>query len=443
MQNTDGKHWQQGIRTRAGAIALAGYAVLAVFFGGFAAWGMTAPLAGSIVAPGIIAAAGENVMIQHLEGGIVQTVIAREGDHVRNGDPLLVLDSTAARAQLNRLLQQQIAKSAESARLEAVRDDADTVKFPASLQAFPAELGAEAIFAEQKKEFEATTARFDSERRILDQQVAALQESLKGLKAQKQAGQEQLAIVQEEAERKKKLLDQGLTRRDEYTVLLRTAAQLVGQNGSLEAQIAGTISQLEQARTQIERLKTKRVEDAITKLNADREALVDLEQQVLAARAVLDRTVVRAPKDGIIVRSVYKSPGTVIRPGEVVMEILPTLSELIVEAHVRPQDIDSVRNGQDVEMLFSALNGRTTPRVKGKVFYVSADHLVANATGNTQQPYYVARLKIDRNLPPEVDPSRIYPGMPVDTFILTGERTFASYLVRPVLDSMGRAFREK
>lgn len=441
MQETSRKPWQQGVRIGTGAIAAAGYAVLALFFGGFAAWSMTAPLAGAVMAPGTVAAAGENVMIQHLEGGIVQTVMSREGDRVGKGDALLVLDSTAAKAQLNRLLQQQIAKTAETAKLEAERDGAAVLEFPASLQAFPAELGAEALFAERKKEFEATMARYDSERHILDQQVAALQESLTGLKAQKEAGQEQLAIVQGEAERKKGLLDQGLTSRDEYTVLLRTAAQLVGQNGSLEAQIAGTISQLEQARAQIERLKTSRVEDAITKLNADREALVDLEQQILAARAVLHRSVVRAPEDGIIVRSVYNSPGSVVRPGEVVMEILPTVSELIVEAHVRPQDIDSVRPGQDVEMMFSAFNGRTTPRIMGNIFYVSADHLVAS--NGTQQPFYVARLKIDRNLPPEVDPSRIYPGMPVDTFILTGERTFASYLVRPLLDSMGRAFREK
>ena len=323
MQTTDEKRWQQGVRTRSGVIAVAGYAVLAVFFGGFATWSMTAPLAGSIMAPGTVAAAGENVMIQHLEGGIVQTVIAREGDHVRKGDPLLVLDSTATRAQLNRLLQQQIAKNAEVAKLEAERDGATVLTFPATLRGFPAELGADILFAEQKKEFEATMARFDSERRILDQQVAALQESLKGLTAQKQAGEKQLEIVQDETERKKTLLDQGLTRRDEYIVLLRTAAQLVGQNGSLEAQIAGMISQLEQARIQVERLKTRRVEDAVTKLNTDRETLVDLEQQVMAARAVLDRSVVRAPQDGIIVRSVYKSPGTVVRPGEVVMEILP------------------------------------------------------------------------------------------------------------------------
>ena len=441
MQEASAKRWQQGVRTGTGAIAIAGYVVLALFFGGVAIWSLTAPISGAVMAPGKVTVAGENVMIQHLEGGIVREVLVHEGDRVEKDEPLLTLDSTAVRAQLTRLVQQLIAKTVEMAKLEAVRDGASALEFPASLREFSDELDVDTFFAQQKKEFEATNARYDSEQRILAQQVAVLQESLVGLNAQKQAGQEQLAIVQEEAERKRKLLDQGLTNRDAYTVLLRTAAQLVGQNGSLEAQIAGMLSQLEQAYAQIERSKTGRVEEAITKLSANREALVDLEQQVVATRAVLDRTTVLAPTDGVIVRSVYNSPGSVVRPGEVVMEVLPTVNELIVEANIRLQDIDSIRPGQDVEMMFTAFNGRTTPRLKGKVFYVSADNLVTN--NSMEQAYYIARLKIDQSLPPEVDPSRIYPGMPVETFILTGDRSFASYLVRPVLDSMSRAFRER
>jgi HlyD family secretion protein len=126
------------------------------------------------------------------------------------------------------------------------------------------------------------------------------------------------------------------------------------------------------------------------------------------------------------------------------MELLPTTKELIIEAHVRPQDIDSIKLGQEAEMRFTALDVRRTPRVMGKVFYISADHLVANSkTGPAAQPYYVVRLKIDQDLPPEITPSQIYPGMPAETYIATGERTFADYLIRPLLDSMGRAFRER
>lgn len=435
------KSWQDGIRTCTTPIALVGYVAVALFVGGFGGWAMMAPLASSTVAPGIVAAAGQNVLIQHLEGGIIHEVVHHEGDRVKKGDALLVLDSTLAKAQLDRLLQQQIAKLVEISRLKAERDGAKNFDMPEGLGAFPREFDAVKVYEEEEKEFAARMARFDSESHILDQRVAALNESLMGLRAQKQASDDQIRIVQEETERKKTLLDKGLTSRDEYTTLLRASAELIGQAGSLEAQIASTISQLGEAREQIERLRTSRVEDALTSLNKDRTEEADLDQQVRASRSVLDRTTVRAPTDAIVVRSVYNSPGSVVRAGEVVMELLPTISELIVEAHVRPQDIDSVRLHQNAEMMFTAFNTRTTPRVNGKVFYISADHLVSN--GETGQPYYAVRLKIDDQLPEGITLDKIYPGMPVETFISTGSRTFAQYIVKPLTDSMSRAFREK
>jgi HlyD family secretion protein len=432
--------WQKKIKTRTRPIAIVGYAALVLFVGGFGTWAVTAPLASATVAPGIVAAAGQNIQIQHLEGGIIKTVVRHEGDHVRAGEPLLILKSTVPRAQLNRLLQQLISKRSEIARLQAERDGASALTMPPELKAFPEELGAAKVFDEEKKEFKARRTRFNSELLILKQRVDALKASLVGLKAQKKASDDQLAIVQEEVKRKKGLLDKGLTSRDEYTGLLRSTADLVGQVGSLEAQLAATESQAGEALDQIEKLKSSRVEDAVTQLNKAREEVSDLKQQVRATRSVLNRTTIRAPADGIIVRSVYNSSGSVIRPGEVVMELLPTTSDLIVEAHVRPQDIDSIKLGQKAEMAFSAFNARTTPRVKGKVFYISADHLVAK--DKAEQAYYVVRLQIDQDLPDQISADQIYPGMPVETFVATGERTFASYLVRPLLDSMGRAFRE-
>jgi HlyD family secretion protein len=179
----------------------------------------------------------------------------------------------------------------------------------------------------------------------------------------------------------------------------------------------------------------------VTELNKVRTDISDLEQQVVAARAVLDRTTIRAPVDGIVIRSAHNSTGSVIRAGEVVMKLLPTTNNLIVEAHVSPQDIDSVRSSQKAEMMFTAFNTRTTPRIKGEVAYVSADHLIA--PDNSGQAFYVVRLKIDKDLPAGVMRDRIYPGMPVEVFITTGRRTLADYLIRPLLDSMHKAFRER
>ena len=139
-------------------------------------------------------------------------------------------------------------------------------------------------------------------------------------------------------------------------------------------------------------------------------------------------------------RSLYNSVGSVIRPGEQVLELLPTSQHLIIEAHVSPRDIDSVKIGQQARLRFAALNTRTTPEVPGTVSYLSADRQVDQKTG---QAYYVARLRIADNLPPQIRPEQIYPGMPVETYVGTGDRTFFEYLARPILDSFSRAFREE
>ncbi|RRH90052.1 HlyD family type I secretion periplasmic adaptor subunit [Mesorhizobium tamadayense] len=431
--------WQRNVDTRTDRITLAGYASVSVFLLGFGFWGAMAPIAGATIAPGVVAAAGQNVMIQHLEGGVVSSIKAREGDRVIRGQALIVLDPTVAQSQLNRVLKQWVAQKAEIARLEAERDGLEKIVLPRDLGAHSGASEFTDVFAEQTKEFQARLARYAADQEILRERVAALQEAVSGLKAQKDAAENQLAIVNAETERKKHLLEKGLTNRSEYTDLLRSTAELVGQAGSLEAQIASSAIQIVEARQQIERLTTSRVEDAVTELNKARVEVADLEEQINAARSVLVRTTIRAPVDGIIVRSLYNSEGSVIRAGEVAMEILPT-NEFIIEAKIKPEDIDSIRVGQGANMMFTALNARTTPKVPGKVFYISADRLITPSTG---QPYYTVRLNMADKLPPQVKPEQIYPGMPVETFISTGERTFLSYLTKPLVDSFQRAFRER
>ncbi|KUM25933.1 hemolysin D [Mesorhizobium loti] len=431
--------WQRNVDTRTDRITLAGYASVSVFLLGFGFWGAMAPIAGATIAPGVVAAAGQNVMIQHLEGGVVSSIKVREGDRVLRGQALIVLDPTVAQSQLNRVLKQWVAQKAEIARLEAERDGLEKIVLPRDLGAYSDASEFSDVFAEQTKEFQARLARYAAEQGILRQRVAALQEAIAGLRAQKDAAENQLAIVNAEAERKKQLLEKGLTNRSEYTDLLRSTAELVGQAGSLEAQIASSATQTVEARQQIERLTTSRVEDAVTELNKAQAQVADLEEQINAARSVLARTTIRAPVDGIIVRSLYNSEGSVIRAGEIAMELLPT-NELIIEAKIKPEDIDSIRVGQGANMMLTALNVRTTPKVSGKVFYISADRLITPSTG---QPYYTVRLKMTDKLPPEVRPEQIYPGMPVETFISTGERTFLTYLTKPLVDSFQRAFRER
>lgn len=270
--------------------------------------------------------------------------------------------------------------------------------------------------------------------------VSTLEESQIGLRAQSDAIARQLTIVSEELSRKKTLVDQGLTNRFEYTQIQRNQADLTGQEGAIAAQLASTGSQIAEAREQIERSKTQRVEQAVSQLAETRVSLADIEEQLIAAKAVLRRTSVVSPVDGIVVSTVYNAPGSVISPGEKVIEILPTSSRLLVEARLNPRDIDAVRPGQVARLRFSALNARLTPEVAATVVEVSADRLLDQKTG---EPYYRAKLHITEALPNEVAADQIYPGMPVEAFITTGERTFFEYLARPVVDSFSRAFVEE
>ncbi|MCI5077134.1 HlyD family type I secretion periplasmic adaptor subunit [Oricola sp.] len=432
--------WAGAVRTGTAGVALLGYASIALFVGVFGVWAATAPLGGAAIVSGVIAAAGQNQVVQHLEGGIIQSIHVHEGDRVSAGDPLFTMDDTRARATLNTRTKQWINLSARKARLQAQRDDAADVTFAPDLQALAEENGLGHVLEEQRAEFLARLARFKSEVVILNQRVAAGQDAIAGFESQKRALEEQLAVVSEETERKEKLLDQGLTNRSEYTALLRSQADLIGQIGAIAAQLEQTRTQIAEAKEQLVRQDTQRVEQSLTELNDVTAQIGETEELLSAARDVLTRIVIRAPSDGLIVRINQNTPGSVVGPGEAMAQLLPTSSELIVEAQLSPGDVDIVRPGQDADLRFVALNMRTTPQVPGSVTYVSPDRLIDPKSG---QPFFIARLRITDELPPDVDRDQIYPGMPVEALISTGERTFFEYLAKPLTDSFNRAFREQ
>ncbi|MER8442647.1 HlyD family type I secretion periplasmic adaptor subunit [Mesorhizobium sp. M1066] len=427
-------------RTDIRRVAFAGYAAIAILVGCFGYWAVSAPLSGAVITQGTISATGGNILIQHPEGGIIQELLVHEGDRVQQAQELILLDRTAAQAELNRLTRQSIALKASASRLEAERDGLDRLAPITEAAPAPFQHNFEVLVQEQRKEFNARLARFRSEQSILRQQVAMHRQSVVGLQAQKQAIQQQAEVVKKELGIKTNLLDKGLTNRTEYSQLLRSEADLVGQAGAMEANLASANTQIVEAQEQIERLTTQRVEEALTKLDEVRSSLADIDEQMRASEAVLRRTTIKAPAGGIVVSSTYNSKGSVIAPGEKIMEILPTASGLIVDARLPPKDIDQVRVGQPAKLRLSALNMRLTPEISAMVTQVSADRLIDQAT---HEPYFRAKLKIAADLPPGVKAEQLYPGMPVEAFIGTGERTFFEYLVRPMRDSFARAFTER
>ncbi|MEI9418518.1 HlyD family type I secretion periplasmic adaptor subunit [Mesorhizobium sp. Cs1321R2N1] len=432
--------WDSQPRTDIRRVALTGYAAIALLAGGFGYWAVSAPLSGAVITQGTISATGGNIQIQHREGGIVQALLVHEGDRVQLAQDLIVLDPTAAQAELNRLTRQSIALRASAARLEAERDGLDRLAPITEAAPAPFQPDFEMLIREQQKEFDARLARFRSEKSILAQRVAMHRQSVAGLQAQKQAVQQQAEVVKKELGIKTGLLDRGLTNRTEYSQLLRSEADLVGQAGALEANLATANTQIVEGQEQTERLTTQRVEEALTKLDDVRSNLADVDEQIRAAEAVLRRTTIKAPAAGIVVSSTYNSKGSVIAPGEKIMEILPTASGLVVDAKLRPKDIDQVRVGQPAKLRLSALNSRLTPEVSATVTQISADRLIDQTT---REPYFRAKLTIAADLPPGVRRDQLYPGTPVEAFISTGDRTFFAYLARPMFDSFARAFAEQ
>jgi len=432
-------NWAGKVRTSVLKPVIFGLIVLAVFIGGFGVWAARAPLSGAAIAPGFVAASGQNLKIQHFEGGIIKEILVREGDRVTKDQPLLTLDPTTPQSLVNRLDNEMIAMQARIQRLQAERDDTD-LDFGSELREKVSSAGLETDLDEQMREFEKRRERYETDASILDQQIAALEEQIIGLEVQIESANDQITTLDDEIAVKGRLLKRKLTNRSEYLRLKRNRSEMEGRLGGYRSSIGEAKSSIVGAKQRKSRLQAERAETAVTSLNEVRRRMADMIEQRNSAMDVLKRIVIRAPSDGVIVDIAKNTPGSVVRQGEDLFVLLPTGGELIVEARLSPQDVDVVSVGQSATLRFSALNLRRTPEVPGKVTYVSADRLT---DPNTNEPYYTARLEIAQQLPEGMSAAQIFPGMPVETYINTGDRTFFEYLGKPLTDSFSRAFREE
>ena len=425
--------------TRLSAIRLTGYAVLLGFVVGFGIWASTAPIAGAVIVEGTVTASNRNHLVQLPRDGIIDRVLVTEGDRVERGDVLFKMDDRLQTAQLRRLQRQDLGLRAQIARLDAERLALENVDFSDTMKAEAARLGAQDLLDQQLAEFEARRQREQSEEFILAKRTETQRQSIIGFERQMQALDEQIAIISEEAQRKQQLLGQGLTNRSEYTELLRANAGLVGQRGAIASQIESTRTDLLRSEEELVRLRSLAIETAaatINQLNLRRE---DLIEQISVAQGDIERTTVRSGTDGVVIQMAVMTPGAVVSAGDTLATVLPTQDDLIIDGRMALQDIDLVSPGQDAKLRFTALNQRVTPEVPGRVIFISPDAIADNNTGTT---YYAVRLR-PTELPPEINPGDIYPGMPVSSLIATPDRTFFEYLLKPFVDSFRLAFREE
>jgi len=432
--------WHAIVPTSYSRVVLLGLATVGSFVAFFGIWSATAPISGAVVASGVVQASGQNKVIDHLEGGIVASIPVKEGQAVGAGEILLVIDTTRTAADRNRLNVALIAATAQLGRAAAERDGAEALKFPAALIAAASVSGVKDDLEEQQKEFSNRLQRHRAEMAAIGERVGAAKEEITGLQIQKTSEEQKLLVLREELADKAELLAKGLTSRSEVNALRRAEADSLGTSGSIVASIGERKSTIAELQQQEASLEAKRREAASAEVNELTAKVGDLKEQLRSQEDVLSRAVIRAPDAGVIVKLPKNTVGSVLRPGEIVAELLPTGNELLVEARIATRDIDLVKVGQEASLRLVALNARTTPEVGGEVVYVSADRLLDAVTNES---YYTARLKLSETLPEGVSRKQIQPGMPVDAFIKTDERTFLEYLVRPIQDSFAKAFREE
>lgn len=418
-----------------------GGSLIVLTFGGFGAWGALAPLAAAVISPGTFVATGENKVIQHLEGGIIDTLSVRDGETVVANQTLMTLDDTAALTNMQQLMQREMRLRAILQRLsDQVADKKLMTEIPVAAYGEGATAMQEILIG-QKAHFLAWREKLDNDLTLLTRNVEALTHRQNGEQGQITSMQAQRELLTAELETKTQLLDKGLITRSEVRQLQRAVADADGDIARLMAEVQEIDTQIARYTGEMIQVRDANRQAALSEIQNVQIELDTVREQIRQARSVLTRTTIRSPVSGVVVRTYYHTTGGVVESGKPIMEILPSGVPLIIETHIPRQKIDEVKQGVKVAVRLSALNQRTTPVLEGTLDYVSADSIVDSSTQGAQE-VYVARVSISPEQLSAVPNFAPTPGMPVEVMIQTAQRTFFEYLTKPIVDSMSRAFRE-
>jgi HlyD family secretion protein len=410
---------------------------LAVGLGG---WAATAEIAGALIAQGSLVVDSNVKKVQHPSGGVVGEVRAHDGDHVKAGDILVRLDETVTRANLAIITKGLTELYARKARLGAERDGADSVPVPKQLADKTGDPDVEEALASERKLFELRRKARLGQKGQLQQRIKQLEEQIGGLTAQQAAKAKELDIIAQELQGVRDLWAKNLIQINRLTSLEREEARLQGEHGQLIATAAEAKGKIVETELQILQVDQEATSDVAKELRDTDSKIGEYVERKVTAEDQLKRTELRAPQDGIVFQSTANTVGGVITAGDPVMLIVPGADTLMVEAKVEPKDIDQIQFGLPVLLRFSAFNMRTTPEISGTVVRVGADTSTDQRTG---QSYYLVRIAMTPEEVARLGEVKLTPGMPVEAFIQTGNRTVISYLVKPLHDQLKRTFREK
>jgi HlyD family secretion protein len=417
---------------------LAGLAAVFVLVGGIGGWAATTELAGAVIAPGQLVVESDVKKVQHPTGGVVDELKVQDGDSVVAGEVIIRLDDTVTRANLAIVVKSLQQLEAREARLEAERDGAASITFSGSLQVLAEDPEVARLIAGETKLFELRRSAREGQKAQLAERASQLNEEIGGLGSQIVAKKREIELINEELVGVRDLWEKKLVPVQRVNELDRQAARLEGERGQLvaaTAQAKGRISEIQLQVIQIDQDMRSEVAGELREIQAKTAELVERQ---IAAEDQLRRIEIRAPQSGRVHQLAVHTLGGVIGPGEVLMLVVPVADDLTVEVKLAPQDIDQVQVGQAAVLRFSAFNQRTTPEVTGEVTRVSADLTLDERSGLS---YYTARISLAAGEVQRLGGLSLAPGMPVEAFIQTGERTVLSYLTKPLTDNAMRSFR--
>ncbi|WP_111412554.1 HlyD family type I secretion periplasmic adaptor subunit [Billgrantia lactosivorans] len=416
-----------------------GLLILLVAFGGFGGWALAANLAIAVVAPGKVSVASYKKTVQHYEGGIVQEIRVADGDQVDAGDVLVVLDNTRAASQLQLARTQYLINRASEVRLTAELAEEASVTFPEELLESDSQRVNE-VLAVQHGLFFSRRQSLQSTLETLDQQTRQYEEQREGLESLVEYNRQQIASLREEASDLRGLFERGHGDRQRLRELERDILELEGETAQQQSVIARIEAQISENSLQQQIRRQEFQAEAGEQLREVQERISDAEERITALSDEVRRTTVTAPVAGTVVGLELHTLGAVVGAGDPILDIVPNDEGFVVEARVPVSDVDSLYAGQPAEIRFSAFNQGLTHAVAGEVIHVSADSFEDESTG---RDYYRARVRVTGEGREEMTSDmRLLAGMPAEVMIHTGERTFASYLIKPIGDVLARAMRD-
>ncbi len=420
-------------------LVIGGIIILVTFFG-FGIWAATAPIDSAAIASGFMTVQSNRRTIQHLEGGIVKEIFAKDGMSVKAGDVLIRLDETRAKAQTDILLADLDSQIATEARLLAERDGKDSPVFPEELLQRQTSPSIAAIIAGQRNVFDTRVASLAGQKSILEQRVGQFNEQISGLRALVTAKGTQARLINEELKDLSGLLERGYVTKTRVLALEREAARLEGERAEHIAAIARAEQGIGEARLQSFQLEKSRQEEIARELRDVQAKIAELRERMIASSDMLRRIDIVAPVSGTVMDLAVHTAGGVIAPGAPIMDIVPLNDVLVVEVQINPIDIDTIRPGSEVALRVSTADARKTPVITGVLDTISADRTVDQRTGLA---YYKGRVVIPADQRERLGTLTLRSGMQVEALINRGEQTALQYALKPLTEAFAKSFRER